>query len=103
GINNTKGSNKMAKLKLSKYYTAVRAAQYDLLALNELEASRKKKIAPIISVRGNSAKIVESFIEKWGSTPCWVDVSRFPADIQSPLASKLNDPSKNFGAKEKFF
>lgn len=93
----------MAKLKLSKYYTAVRAAQYDLLALIELEASRKKKIAPIISARGNSAKIVESFAERWGATPCWIDVSRFPADIQSPLASTLNDPAKNFGAKDKFF
>ena len=93
----------MEKFKLSEYYPAVRAGQYDLLALNEVDLARKERLSPIISIRGNSPKLIESFIDKWGNTPCWIDVSRFPMDANSVLASKLNVQSNNFSEKHNFF
>jgi len=93
----------MEKLILSDYYPAVRAGQYDLLALNEVEDERKAKISPIISIRGESTKVLDSFVEKWGNTPCWVDSSRFAIDAQSRLSIELNDHSNNFSNKQELF
>lgn len=59
----------MERLSSVKYFPAVRAGQYDLLALLEIENERKKKIAPIISIRGNTLKQVTDFATKWGDTP----------------------------------
>ena len=97
-----KGNN-MERLSSIKYFPAVRAGQYDLLALLEIENERKKKIAPIISIRGNTLKQVTDFATKWGDTPFWIDSSRFGQDTADPTAQPANDSTNNFNNKLKLF
>lgn len=93
----------MERLSEVKYFPSVRAGQYDLLALLEVEEHRKKKIAPIISVRGNTLKQVKDFATKWGDSAFWIDSSRFGQDTTDPTAQPANDPAQNFKNKLDMF
>lgn len=84
------------------YAPSIRAGQYDLLAISEIEEARRPFITPIISCRGDSLKLVKTFAENW-KNPFWLDSSRFSQDSQSEVPTKLNDPSKNFSAKLEAF
>lgn len=93
----------MEKLQLNAYSPAVRAGKFDLLALCEVEPERKARLSPIVSIRGDTPKVIESFADRWGNTPCWIDVSRFSIDAKSKLVTTLNNESSNFSEKQKFF
>lgn len=83
------------------YFPAVRASKFELLALLEIEATRKPKLSPMISVRGNEKQII-SFASKWDGSAFWLDSSRFAQDTSDALSSHLNDPSGNFSNKLEF-
>jgi len=93
----------MEKLAAVKYFPSVRAGQYDLLALQEIEEERKKKITPIISARGNTLKQITDFATKWGDNYFWIDSSRFGQDTEDPVANPANNDDNNFENKLQMF
>lgn len=89
----------MEQLKNVIYAPCLRSSQYDLLALKEIEAPRRKLITPIISARGNNLGLIHDFARNWEGECFWLDVSRFPQDSQTELSALLNEPADNFKSK----
>lgn len=89
----------METLKDILYTPCLRSSQYDLLALQEIEAKRRKHIAPIISARGNDARLIAGFADNWSGDYFWLDSSRFPQDSQTELAKSMNSADDNFICK----
>jgi len=71
----------MEQLKDVIYAPCLRSSQYDLLALKEIEAPRRKLITPIISARGNNLGLIQDFARNWEGECFWLDVSRFSLAI----------------------
>lgn len=85
------------------YSPCIRSGQYDLLALKEIEGSRRNLIRPIISAKGSSIRLISEFADQWSGSSFWIDSSRFPQDIQNPLSESLNDSDGNFSKKLEAF
>jgi hypothetical protein len=87
------------------YVVALRIGQNDIKAVLNLEPARKKRVAPLLSMRGKDERYLDSFLSTWGKTPFFLDVSRYPADSQDRyiLDSGLRSPAGAFSAKRQFF
>lgn len=87
------------------YVAALRVGQNDVKALINLEAARKTQVAPLLSMRGNDERHLDSFVNNWGTSPFYLDISRFPTDAsdQYLVQNALNSPANAFAAKRTFY
>ncbi|WWL45702.1 hypothetical protein V5O39_10715 [Pseudomonas parakoreensis] len=83
----------MERLEKVVYTPSIRSGQYDLLAIGEVEESRRPFLTPLISARGENLRMIESFADEWQNNHFWLDSSRFAQDSQTALSAKLNDPA----------
>lgn len=87
------------------YVAALRVGQNDVKALINLEGARKTQVAPLLSMRGNDERHLDSFVNNWGESPFYLDISRFPtdADDQYLVQNALNSPANAYAAKRTFY
>ncbi|CAM2187655.1 Beta protein [Burkholderia cepacia] len=87
------------------YVAALRVGQNDIKALVNLEAARREQVAPLLSMRGNDERHLDTFASNWGGTPFYLDVSRFPTDAndQYLIQNALNSPNNAYAAKRAFY
>lgn len=87
------------------YVVALRIGQNDIKAVLNLEAARKARVAPLLSMRGTDERYLDSFLANWGNTPFLLDVSRYPSDLQDDflLNNGLLSPTNAFQSRQQFF
>ncbi|RDU96537.1 beta family protein [Trinickia dinghuensis] len=87
------------------YVAALRVGQNDIKALINLEPGRKQRVAPLLSMRGTDERHLDSFTNNWGSTPFYLDVSRFDTDSNDRyiVEHELNLAANAFIEKRNFY
>lgn len=85
------------------YIPTVKTSQYNLGAILELSDEVKDLIVPRLVVRKDK-KFLENFLSKWGNNrPYFLEVSKYPSDINDSLSQDLNDPNQDFINQYTFF
>lgn len=78
------------------YVPTVRTSQNNLGAILELSDEVKDLIIPRLVVRQDKRHF-DSFLNKWGNDrPYFLEISKYPSDMNDPFNQKLNDPNQNF-------
>lgn len=88
-----------------KYIVGLRIGQNDIKALTNLESARKDAVIPLLSMRGDTQKELDKFINNWGGRPFFIDVSHYPGDTDSVFnqQKKLHDPARAFFGRQQFY
>ncbi|EHU1846702.1 hypothetical protein AZH09_RS17690 [Acinetobacter baumannii] len=85
------------------YVPSVRTSKYNLGALKELYLDVKSQIIPRIIFRGDNYTDLDFFLNDWGPTPLFLEVSQYLLDIECTLNNFLNDNSNHYLNKFNFF
>lgn len=87
------------------YFVALRAGQNDVKALLSLEPVRRVRVAPILSVRGDTSKDIDKFVAGWGDLPFVVDVSHYSSDEKSAFIANngLHDTASGYASRRSFY
>ncbi|KWF31414.1 beta family protein [Burkholderia pseudomultivorans] len=87
------------------YVAALRVGLNDVKALVNLEPARKTQVVPLLSMRGNDERHLDTFVNNWGGSSFYLDISRFQADANDPYLTQhaLNSPANAYAAKRAFY
>lgn len=63
-----------------EYIASVRVGLNDIKALVNLESDRRSAVAPLLNMRGNDSRYIDSFLSHWTDHPFFIDVSTSRVD-----------------------
>lgn len=84
-----------------KYAACLRVGLNDIKALTNLEHPRRDLFTPLLDMRGNDDRHLQSFLKDWTDHPFFMDISRGKKDIQESFIAThdLHNPLNAFHAK----
>ncbi|MFV3382914.1 beta family protein [Pseudomonas sp. NY15354] len=88
-----------------KYAACLRVGLNDIKALTNLEHPRRDLFTPLLDMRGNDDRHLQSFLKDWTDHPFFMDISRGKKDVQESFIAThdLHNPLNAFHAKKTFF
>lgn len=88
-----------------QYSACLRVGQNDVKALINLEPRRRDLFAPLLDMRGNDDKHLQTFLKEWTEHAFFIDVSRGKKDVLETFISThdLHNSSNAFKAKKQFY
>jgi hypothetical protein len=88
-----------------QYVACLRVGQNDVKALVNLEAPRRDIVAPLLEMRGDDDRHLQTFLTNWTEHPFFLDVSRVTKDVAEVFitTNDLHNPNGAFENKRRFF
>ncbi|WP_248917852.1 beta family protein [Pseudomonas entomophila] len=87
-----------------QYSACLRVGQNDIKALINLEPERRTPFTPLLDMRGDDDRHLQTFLNNWTEHPFFIDVSRGKKDVREAFISAhdLHNPANAFEEKRKF-
>lgn len=88
-----------------QYVACLRVGQNDVKALINLEGLRREKVVPLLDMRGDDDRHLQTFLANWTEHPFFLDISRVTKDMAETFitANDLHNHNRAFENKRKFF
>lgn len=88
-----------------QYVACLRVGQNDVKALINLEDHRRDVVAPLLDMRGDEDRHLQTFLTNWTEHPFFLDVSRVTKDVAEAFitTNDLHNPHGAFESKRRFF
>ncbi|PYD29613.1 beta family protein [Pseudomonas syringae] len=88
-----------------QYVACLRVGQNDVKALINLEVPRRDVVAPLLDMRGDDDRHLQTFLTNWTEHPFFLDVSRVTKDVAEVFITThdLHNPNGAFENKRRFF
>jgi len=88
-----------------QYVACLRVGLNDIKALINLEAQRRDALMPLLDMRGDDDRHLQTFIAEWEEHPFFLDVSRVTKDVAEQFITTrdLHNPANAFANKRRFF
>lgn len=88
-----------------QYVACLRVGQNDVKALINLEPQRRDVLAPLLDMRGDDDRHLQTFLADWADHPFFLDVSRVTKDVAESFitTNDLHNPARAFENKRQFF
>ncbi|EKP5711604.1 beta family protein [Pseudomonas aeruginosa] len=88
-----------------EYVASFRVGQNDVKAIINIENARRDHFTPLLNMRGDDDRHLNTFLNDWTAHSFFLDISRAPADIKEQFIKNndLHNPGQGFQNKRKFF
>ncbi len=88
-----------------QYVACLRVGQNDIKALTNLEADRRDVFTPLLDMRGDDDRHLQTFLANWTGHPFFLDVSRVRKDVGEDFigGNDLHNANEAFENKQQFF
>ncbi|MCS5515340.1 hypothetical protein NWF32_07920 [Pseudomonas qingdaonensis] len=88
-----------------QYVACLRVGQNDVKALINLEDVRRDVVVPLLDMRGDEDRHLQTFLTNWTEHPFFLDVSRVTKDVAEAFitSNDLHNPHAAFENKRRFF
>ena len=88
-----------------QYVACLRVGQNDIKALINLEPERRDVFTPLLDMRGDDDRHLQTFLATWTDHPFFLDVSRVRKDVGEDFigGNDLHNASDAFENKQQFF